>query len=83
MILHFLQYFSYILKETSNANSELVLLDWTLHLCLRFVLYDMSLVNNFIIAMCGVMNYLLPNYRRPSVTQTLMARLPWLFRTGS
>ena len=65
-----------ILKETSNAKSELVLLAWTSCLCLRFVLYDMSLVNTFIIAMYCVMNYSLPmpNYSRPSVTRTLMAR---------
>ena len=32
-------------------------------LCLRIVLFDMRLVNNFIIAMCGVMKYslLIPN----------------------
>ena len=45
-----------ILKETSNAKSDLVLLEWTPRLCLRFVLYDMRLVNTFIIAICGVMN---------------------------
>ena len=52
---------SYILKETSNAKSDLVLLEWTPRLCLRFVLYDMRLVN--IIAMYGVMNqlFLMPN----------------------
>ena len=40
-----------ILKETSNAKFELVVLKWTSRLCLRFVLYDMRLVNTFIIAM--------------------------------
>ena len=72
-----------ILKNTSNAKSELVLLEWTPRLCLRFVLYDMSLVNIFIIAMFGVMNYSLhvPSYSRPSVTRTLMAHLPRLFQT--
>ena len=49
----------YILKESSNARSERVLLEWTLRLCLRLVRYDMRLVNNFIIAMYGIMNYLL------------------------
>ena len=47
----------YILKKTSNAKSELVLLEWTFHLCLRFVLYDMRLVNSFIIAIYGVIDY--------------------------
>ena len=47
----------YILKEISNAISELVLLQWAPRLCLRFVLYGMRLVNSFIIVMCGVMNY--------------------------
>ena len=52
-----------ILKETSNVKSELVLLEWTPRLCLHFVLYDMRLVNTFIIAMYGVMNnsLLVPN----------------------
>ena len=49
----------YILKETSNAKSELVLLEWTPRLCLLFVLYNMRLVSTFIIAMYGVMNNLL------------------------
>ena len=35
----------YVLKETSNAKSALVLLEWTHCLCLRFVLYGMRLVN--------------------------------------
>ena len=48
-----------ILKESSNAKSERVLLEWTLRLCLRLVRYDMRLVNNFIIAMYGIMNYLM------------------------
>ena len=42
-----------------NRKSELVLLEWTPGLCLCFVLYDMRLVNTFIIAMYGVMNFLL------------------------
>ena len=46
----------YILKETSNAKSELVLLELTPGLCQCFVLYDMRLVNTFITAMYGVMN---------------------------
>ena len=37
-----------ILEETSNAKSELVLLEWTPRLCLCFVVYDMRLVNTFI-----------------------------------
>ena len=45
--------------ETSNAKSELVLLEWIPRLCLHFVLYDMRLVNTFIIAMYGVMYCLL------------------------
>ena len=49
----------YILKETSNANTELVVLERTPRLCLRFVLFDMRHVNTFIIVMYGVMNYLL------------------------
>ena len=74
-----------ILTETSNAKSEPVLLEWTPRLCLRFVLYDMSLVNTFIIAIYSVMNYSLhiPNYSRPSVTRTLMAHSPRLFQTHS
>ena len=47
----------YILKETSNAKYELMLLGWTFLLCLRFVLYDMKLINIFVIAMYDVMNY--------------------------
>ena len=47
----------YTLKEISNAKSELVLLEWTPRLCLHFVLYDMKLVNTFIIAMHGFLNY--------------------------
>ena len=52
-----------ILKETSNAKSELVLLERTPRLCLRFVLYGMRLVNTFSISNFGVMNYslLMPN----------------------
>ena len=52
-----------ILKETFNAKSELVLMEWTPRLFLSFVLYDIRLVNTFIIAMYGVMNYslLMPN----------------------
>ena len=74
-----------ILKGTSNAKSELVLLEWTPRLCLCFVLYYMCLVNTFIIALYGVMNYSLhmSNYSRPSVIRTLMARLPRLFQTRS
>ena len=45
-----------ILKETSNAKSQLVLLEWTPCLCLRFVLYDMRLGNTFIIAMIILYN---------------------------
>ena len=62
----------YILKETSNAKSEFVLLEWTPRLCLCFVLYDMGLVNTFIIVMYDVMNYWLlrPNlvafYAKPN-----------------
>ena len=37
----------HILKATYNSKSELVLLEWTPHLCLRFVLYNMRLVNTF------------------------------------
>ena len=47
----------YILKETSNSKSELVLLDWTPDLYLRFVLYDIRFANIFIIAKYGDMNY--------------------------
>ena len=36
-----------IQKETSNAESELVLLELSHSLCPRFVLYDMRLVNLF------------------------------------
>ena len=50
----------YVLKETSNAKSELVLLEWTPCLCLCFVLYGIRLVNTFIVAMYGVINYSLP-----------------------
>ena len=46
-----------IVKETSNAKSELVLWEQTPCSCLCFVLYDMRHVNTFIIAMYGVMNY--------------------------
>ena len=54
---------SNILKETSNAKSGLMLLIWPHVFFLRFVLYDMRLVNAFIITMYGVMNYslLMPN----------------------
>ena len=48
-----------MLKETSNAKYELLVLEWTPRLCLRFVIFDMRLVNTFIIFMYGVMNYLL------------------------
>ena len=51
--------FHSILKETSNAKSELVLLEWTPRLCLRFVLSDMSMLNTFIVAMYDVMYYTL------------------------
>ena len=44
-----------ILKETSDAKSEIVLWEWTPPLCLRFVLNDMRLVTTFIIAMYGDM----------------------------
>ena len=44
-----------ILKETSNAKSELVILEWTTSLCICLVLYDMRLANTFVIAMCGDM----------------------------
>ena len=47
----------YVLQETSNAKSELVLLEWTPRLCLHFVLYDMRLVSTLIIAVYGAMNY--------------------------
>ena len=57
---------TYILRETSNAKSELVLLKWATRLCLRIVLYDKRLVNIFITAMYGVMYYLL-------LTQNLIA----------
>ena len=36
-----------------------MLLEWTPGLCLCFVLYDIRLVNTFIIAMYGIMNFLL------------------------
>ena len=49
-----------ILNETSNAKSELMSLEWTPRLCLRFVLYDIRLVNTFIITMYGVVNFSLP-----------------------
>ena len=73
-----------ILKETSNEKSELVLLEWTARLRRHFVLCDMSLVNTFIIAIYDVMKYLLhvPNYRRPSVTRTLVTLLPRLFKNS-
>ena len=48
-----------ILKETSNAKSELVLLEWIPCLYLCFVVYDMRPVNTFFIAMYGVINYML------------------------
>ena len=53
----------YILKETSNAKSELMLLEWAPLLCLCFVQYDMRFINNLIIAMYDIMNYslLMPN----------------------
>ena len=47
-----------ILKETSNAKSERMLLECTPRFCLRPVLYDMRLVNIFIIVMYDVMSYL-------------------------
>ena len=52
-----------ILKETSNAKSELVLLEWTSRSRQPFVLNDIRLVNIFIIALYGIMNYslLMPN----------------------
>ena len=52
-----------ILKKTFDAKSEFVLLESTPHLCLRFVFYDMRLVNTSIIAMYDIMNYslLIPN----------------------
>ena len=46
----------YILKETSKAKSELVLLEWTTCLYQCFVLYDMRIVNTFNIVY-RVMNY--------------------------
>ena len=49
--------FVFLLKETLNAKSQLVLVEWAPCLCLRFVLYDMRLCNTFIIVMYGVMNY--------------------------
>ena len=51
-----LQIYENILKETSNAKYEVVLLEWTPHLSLCFVLYDMRPVNTFDTAMYGVMN---------------------------
>ena len=45
------------LKKTCNAKFELMLLEWTPRLCLRFVLYNMRLVNTLFIAKYGVMNY--------------------------
>ena len=54
----------YILKETSNAKSELLVIEWTPRLCLCFVLFHMRLVNIYIIAINGVMNYSL---LRPNV----------------
>ena len=47
----------------ANAKSEPMFVEWTLRLCPRFVLYDMRLVNTFIIAMYGVMSNwsLIPN----------------------
>ena len=52
-----------VLKKTSNAKSELVLLEMTPRLCLPFVLNDMRLINTYIITQYGVMNYssLMPN----------------------
>ena len=41
-----------------------VLLEWIPRLYLCFVLYDMRLVNTFIITIYGVLNYLL---RKPNV----------------
>ena len=46
----------YITGGISNAKSKRVLLEWTSRLCLGFVLYDMRLVNTFIIVMCVAMN---------------------------
>ena len=53
----------FLTKETSSAKSELVLMEWAPRLCLCFVLYDMRLVNTFIIAKYCVMNYslVIPN----------------------
>ena len=53
----------YKLKGNSNVKSELVLLEWIPRLYQRFVLNDMRLINTFIIAMYGAMNYslLMPN----------------------
>ena len=51
------------IQDTEILHTDLVLLEWTLHLCLHFVLYDMRSVNMLIIAKYGVMNYslLMPN----------------------
>ena len=46
-----------ILKETSYAKSEIVLLERTPRLCLHFPLYNMRLVNTFIIVVYGGINY--------------------------
>lgn len=44
----------HILKETSNAKSELILLEWT-HVCVSaFVLYNIRLVNIFSVAIYDV-----------------------------
>ena len=46
-----------ILKETSNAESERMILECTPQFCLHPVLYDMRLVNTFIIVRYDVMSY--------------------------
>ena len=54
-----------ILKKTSNAKYELVLLEWTTHSCLRLVLYEYETCEHFFITamIYGIMNYslLVPN----------------------
>ena len=80
-----LKYSDTLLKESSTQNQSLCYWNGLLF-CVYALCYGMSLINTFIIAMYGVMNYYtlhMPNYSRPSVIRTLMAHLPRLFQTRS
>ena len=60
---HFSNFSHFILKETSNAKSELVLLERVPRFCLRPVLYDRNFANIFFIAKYNFIYYwlLMPN----------------------